>query len=166
MPELQAIDDERLARAGTMPVERRDPVLLSAMLLDDAAPVLRRLRASNADIERAAALARGPAAPPGQDARAVRRWLAAVGRAADDLLELHAMRHGAPAPWADQVAAVRERRDPLTRADLAVDGRDLQALGLSGPQLGQVLGVLLERVLDDPSRNTRDVLLAMAREVP
>jgi tRNA nucleotidyltransferase (CCA-adding enzyme) len=64
------------------------------------------------------------------------------------------------------VAAVRERRDPLTRADLAVDGRDLQALGLSGPRLGQVLGLLLERVLDDPSRNTRDVLLAIAREVP
>jgi tRNA nucleotidyltransferase (CCA-adding enzyme) len=166
MPELQAIDAERLARAGTMPVERRDPVLLSAMLLDDAAPVLRRLRASNADIERAAALARGPAAPPGHDARAVRRWLAAVGPAADDLLELHALRHGAPAPWTDQVAAVRERRDPLTRADLAVDGRDLQALGLSGPRLGQVLGLLLERVLDDPSRNTRDVLLAIAREVP
>jgi len=166
IPELQAIDAERLARAGTMPVERRDPVLLSAMLLDDAAPVLRRLRASNADIERAAALARGPAAPPGHDARAVRRWLAAVGPAADDLLELHALRHGAPAPWTDQVAAVRERRDPLTRADLAVDGRDLQALGLSGPRLGQVLGLLLERVLDDPSRNTRDVLLAIAREVP
>jgi tRNA nucleotidyltransferase (CCA-adding enzyme) len=166
MPELQAIDAERLARAGTMPVERRDPVLLSAMLLDDAAPVLRRLRASNADIERAAALARGPAAPPGHDAHAVRRWLAAVGPAADDLLELHALRHGAPAPWTDQVAAVRERRDPLTRADLAVDGRDLQALGLSGPRLGQVLGLLLERVLDDPSRNTRDVLLAIAREVP
>jgi hypothetical protein len=89
-----------------------------------------------------------------------------VGRAADDLLELHALRRGAPAPWADQVAAVRERRDPLTRADLAVDGRDLQGIGLSGPQLGQVLGLLLERVLDDPSCNTRDVLLAMAREVP
>jgi tRNA nucleotidyltransferase (CCA-adding enzyme) len=166
MPELQAIDDERLARAGTMPVERRDPILLSALLLDDAAPVLRRLRASNADIERAAALARGPAAPPGQDARAVRRWLAAVGRAADDLLELHALRHDTRAPWADEVAAVRERRDPLTRTDLAVGGRDLQALGLSGPRLGQVLGVLLERVLDDPSRNTRDALLAMAREAP
>jgi tRNA nucleotidyltransferase (CCA-adding enzyme) len=166
MPELQTIDDERLARAGTVPIERRDPVLLSALLLDDAAPVLRRLRASNADIERAAALSRGPAAPADTTARTVRRWLAAVGRAADDLLELHAVRDGAPAPWADEVAAVRERRDPLTRADLAVDGRDLHALGLSGPRLGRVLNVLLERVLDDPSRNTREALLAIAREVP
>src|SRR5262249_13029940 len=140
MPELQSLDAERLARAGTVPMEQRDPVLMSALLLDDAARPLRRRRASNADIERAAALARGPAAPTGLDPRSVRRWLAAVGRAADDLLDLYALRYGAPAPWADEVAAIRERRDPLTRADLAVDGRDLQSLGLSGRRIGQVLG--------------------------
>jgi tRNA nucleotidyltransferase (CCA-adding enzyme) len=62
------------------------------------------------------------------------------------------------------VAAVRERRDPLARGDLAVTGRDLQALGLAGRKLGEVLGVLLDRVLDDPGLNTRDALLAIARE--
>jgi tRNA nucleotidyltransferase (CCA-adding enzyme) len=62
------------------------------------------------------------------------------------------------------VAAIRERGEPLTRGDLAVTGRDLQALGLAGPKLGQVLGVLLDRVLDDPTLNTPDALLAIARE--
>jgi tRNA nucleotidyltransferase (CCA-adding enzyme) len=140
-------------------------VLLSALLMDDAAPLLRRLRASNAEIERAAAIARGPAGPAGDDARAVRRWLSAVGRAADDLLELHAIRTGSPAPWASEVEAARTRGDPLSRGDLALGGRELQALGLAGPRLGEVLGILLDRVLDDPALNTPDALRAIAREL-
>ena len=164
IPELGGVAAERLAAAAAVPLEQRDPVRLTALLIDDPAAVLRRLRASNADIDRAAALARGPAAPAGAEARAVRHWLAQVGRAADDLLELHAMRTGSPAPWAGEVAAVRERRDPLTRADLAVTGRDLQAIGLTGPRLGEMLGLLLDRVLDDPGLHTRDALLALARE--
>jgi tRNA nucleotidyltransferase (CCA-adding enzyme) len=164
IPELGGVAAARLAATTDVPLEQRDPVRLTALLIDDPAAVLRRLRASNADIERAAALARGPAAPAGADARAVRHWLAQVGRAADDLLELHAMRTGDPASWAGEVAAVRQRRDPLTRGDLAVTGRDLQAIGLTGPRLGEVLGLLLDRVLDDPALNTRDALLALARE--
>jgi tRNA nucleotidyltransferase (CCA-adding enzyme) len=164
IPELAGSAGAPESHADTVPLERRDPVLLSALLIDDAAPVLRRLRASNADIERAAAIARGPAAPAGADPRAVRRWLSAVGRAADDLLELHAIRTGGPAPWVSEVEAVRARRDPLSRGDLAVGGRELQALGLAGPRLGEVLGILLERVLDDPTLNTPDALLAIARE--
>jgi tRNA nucleotidyltransferase (CCA-adding enzyme) len=165
IPELAGVTAERLARAGTVSLERRDPVLLSALLLDDAAPVLRRLRASNAEVERAAAIARGPAEPAAGDVRAVRRWLSSVGRAADDLLELHAIRAGSPAEWAEQVAAVRDRRDPLTRGDLAISGRELQALGASGRRIGELLGALLDRVLDDPALNTPDALLALAREM-
>jgi hypothetical protein len=35
---------------------------------------------------------------------------------------------------------------------------------LAGPRLGEVLGLLLERVLDDPTLNTPEALLAIARE--
>ncbi len=164
MPELTAAPAERVARTGAAPLERRDPVLLTALLVDDAADVLRRLRASNAEIERAAAMGRGPAAPAGSDPRAVRHWLSTVGKAADDLMALHALRTGSPVPWADAVAHTRARRDPLARGDLAVSGRDLQALGAAGARIGEVLGLLLDRVLDDPSLNTRDALLALARE--
>jgi tRNA nucleotidyltransferase (CCA-adding enzyme) len=88
-----------------------------------------------------------------------------VGSAADDLLELHALRAGAPAPWTDAVRHARERRDPLTRGDLAVTGRDLQELGATGPRIGEVLAALLDRVLDDPGLNRRHTLLALAREM-
>jgi tRNA nucleotidyltransferase (CCA-adding enzyme) len=165
IPELASISPERLARAREVPAERRDPVLLSMLLLDDAAPVLRRLRASNAEVERAAAVTRGPASPSGGDARSVRRWLASVGRAADDLLTLEQLRTGAEAPWAPIVGEIRVRHEPLTRGDLAVTGADLQALGAEGRRIGELLAALLDRVLDDPSLNNRSTLLALAREL-
>jgi tRNA nucleotidyltransferase (CCA-adding enzyme) len=165
IPELASVPPARLERLREVPAERRDPVLLTMLLLVDAAPVLRRLRASNAEVERAAAVTRGPAAPSGGDARAVRRWLAAVGRAADDLLTLEQLSTGAEAPWATTVGEIRARREPLTRGDLAVTGADLQALGAVGPRIGELLAALLDRVLDDPSLNDRSTLLALAREL-
>jgi hypothetical protein len=48
----------------------------------------------------------------------------------------------------------------LTLKDLAVNGHDLQQLGIPpGPRLGEVLQVLLQRVLDNPACNTRAELL-------
>jgi tRNA nucleotidyltransferase (CCA-adding enzyme) len=165
IPELGSVSPALLARAREVPVARRDPVLLTMLLVNDAAPVLRRLRASNSEIERAVAVARGPAAPADQDPRAVRRWLAAVGRAADDLLALESLRTGAEPAWGGVVSEIRARHEPLTRGDLAISGADLQALGAAGPRIGELLAALLDRVLDDPGLNDRATLLALAREL-
>ena len=57
-----------------------------------------------------------------------------------------------------------DQHAPLSLPDLAINGHDLQRLGLlSGPRLGQILQTLLRHVLDDPSCNTRPHLLALAR---
>ena len=144
--------------------EPRDPVLLTTMLTGDPAAVLRRLRASNAEIARAAAIAAGPEAPATGDVADVRRWLARVNGAADDLLRRHELRTGISASWAATVAGIRERGEPLGRDQLALRGGDLLELGLSGPEVGQMIDRLLERVLEDPALNTRDTLLALVRE--
>jgi tRNA nucleotidyltransferase/poly(A) polymerase len=53
------------------------------------------------------------------------------------------------------------QKDPISVADLAIDGDDLRMMGIPpGPLVGRILQVLLDAVLDDPTRNTRDVLLA------
>jgi tRNA nucleotidyltransferase/poly(A) polymerase len=58
----------------------------------------------------------------------------------------------------------RERRHPHRLKDLAVDGSDLIAIGMTpGPELGRVLHDLLHDVIEDPSRNTKDELLQRAR---
>lgn len=63
---------------------------------------------------------------------------------------------------AEQVAA-----EPglLVERRLAIDGHDLQReLGISpGPEIGEILDRLTEVVLDDPSRNRREILLDLAR---
>ena len=50
--------------------------------------------------------------------------------------------------------------------DLAVSGRDLIAAGKKpGPELGRILDALLDEVLEDPGKNTREYLLARAAEL-
>ena len=151
---------------------------------------LHDLRFSNADVRvmtkqagdwillfqlKSSALSRGA---PLDDAT-IRRWAAVTGRT---LLVPHlrlaearwaAMRDaGVAAPTAAHVKSVYRRairisyRDPIELADLAVDGDDLQREGIArGPLLGKILRLMLEWVVEDPSRNTRDQLLARARAV-
>lgn len=60
----------------------------------------------------------------------------------------------------------RERSSPHRVGDLAVDGSDLIGLGYSeGPELGRTLERLLDEVVDDPARNTREGLLRRAKEL-
>ena len=146
------------------PLGNRDPVLLTALVCPGPVAVLRRLKASNAEIDRAAGLERGPEEPRALDQLSVRRWLADVGAAAGDLSALWVLRHGGEAPWSAAMAEIRRRRDPLTRADLAIHGDDLKELGIQGPRIGETLATLLDRVLDDPTLNTRESLLAIARK--
>ena len=57
----------------------------------------------------------------------------------------------------------RERASPHTLRDLAIDGSDLIAAGFKpGPELGRMLSELLTRVVEDPSKNTREQLLTEA----
>ncbi|MFL5579809.1 MAG: CCA tRNA nucleotidyltransferase [Gemmatimonadaceae bacterium] len=79
---------------------------------------------------------------------------------------------GDDAPSRAQAAAHYRRlvriafRDPIEIGDLAVDGEDLKGLGIPpGPELRKILVALLDWVLEDPARNTRDALLARARQL-
>jgi tRNA nucleotidyltransferase (CCA-adding enzyme) len=59
----------------------------------------------------------------------------------------------------------QEASKPHRLSDLAVDGSDLLELGYAeGPKLGGVLSGLLDDVVVDPSRNSRDWLLERAKE--
>jgi tRNA nucleotidyltransferase (CCA-adding enzyme) len=91
--------------------------------------------------------------------------MSVVGPAVDDLTEIWQLRHGREAPWRQTSRSIRAQGDPLTRANLAIDGSDLLALGVTGPAVGHILSALLERVLDNPRLNTREALLALAKEI-
>ena len=63
------------------------------------------------------------------------------------------------------MTAVLERHEPLGLHDLAIDGHALTSeLDLApGPVVGQLLEHLLEFVLAEPARNSREQLLDEAR---
>lgn len=112
----------------------------------------------------------------------LRRWLRRVGpELLEDLqavMRAIARAHaGSPEPPStatfDQIERLferarllLERAPPLTIGALALSGNDLrQELNLPpGPLLGRILQALLELVLEDPERNERGRLLALARE--
>ncbi|MBX3132811.1 MAG: hypothetical protein KF689_05430 [Gemmatimonadaceae bacterium] len=126
--------------------------------------------------ELAAALQQSATAPTSEAAVELRKIIAQAGRlmvpGLTRILWARAKAEGATA--ADGLAGLGLYRralrsaftDPLSIADLAVDGEDLQSAGIPpGKPLGDALKALLEWVLQDPSRNQRDELLARAREL-
>jgi hypothetical protein len=107
----------------------------------------------------------------------LRRWAAMTGRTRlASVLRLAAARWaaeraaGMSAPSAERVASVYRRavriayRDPIEIGDLAINGRDLEKAGITGPRVGEMLRMLLETVINDPAANSRDKLLMIIGE--
>jgi hypothetical protein len=126
-----------------------------------------RLRFANRDaarVEEAVAAMREPV-PAAADGSALRRWVARhrgawedAAAAVPDVGERDAV--------VSRVTAVLTSGAPLTLRELAVRGEDLRAAGVAeGPAMGRVLRQLLEATLDDPTLNTKEMLLARAREL-
>jgi tRNA nucleotidyltransferase (CCA-adding enzyme) len=142
----------------------RDPVLISSYLSADPVATLTRLRCSNAEIERGRRIAehRGSWPDPASGV-AVRKWLARVGPAADDLVAV-AGAEGSGEALREAVEAVRRSGAPLSVGGLAITGQDLLDLGVpKGPRVGEILRKLLDAVLEDPALNTRETLRDLAR---
>lgn len=144
------------------------------------ASALASLRVSRRRAKRVALLLRihpvDAAVDPSSDT-SVRRLLQRAGdENADALLALRRaeIRAGDPAQAEAALRGVRAIEESIARVrslgalalhrfDLALDGRAVtRALGFGpGPHVGEALRFLTERVLEDPSRNTREGLFAL-----
>jgi tRNA nucleotidyltransferase/poly(A) polymerase len=148
---------------------------------DLAAKALLRLRYPNSLRKRVVRIVRRHMFQPRKgDARRARRFLRRNGDdLAFDLLDhkqadLLGKRgtDGEPPPYEELAALDRFRQvvegelsSPHRLRDLAVDGNDLIGIGFKpGPQLGRILHELLDAVVDEPELNTRDQLIARAKE--
>jgi tRNA nucleotidyltransferase (CCA-adding enzyme) len=163
---------------GKPPTERRDP---DGVHFPDHAPVgaaaarevLRRLKASNAEIDHAVHLIAHHSGFPDPDAgdSALRQWLRVVGREwvpelfrlriADARARGEAGRRKCEAALRliRRVRRVLAANPPLEIGDLAVGGAELRRLGLRpGPRFGEILRTLLDRVIEEPALNTRERL--------
>ena len=136
--------------------------------------LLRRLKAPTALRERVVFLIEKHMAPLEADKKYLRRRLSRWG--AEAVAQLLALQR------ADRIATGTQVDDPrfgqidailaeiegenacLTLKDLAIGGRELMALGYSGPAIGQALNRLLELVLDEQVENEKNALLKALEE--
>ena len=60
---------------------------------------------------------------------------------------------------------ILDRGECVSVKELAVDGKDLIAAGVAqGKQIGEILSDLLEIVLEEPEKNTKETLLSYVKE--
>lgn len=188
--DLSAIDCLPPAGLRMRPMRRtlRLIALFSGSSAAELDQTLRNLRFSNAEIAWIGGIVRGwqsireemtaalTSSSPPEDAM-IRKWAATAGRtrlaSVMRLAEAHwaaARKVDIVAPSRQAVASVYRRavriayRDPIEVADLAIGGRDIESLGLSGPVVGSMLRRLLEAVISEPTMNRPDVLMGLARQ--
>ena len=139
-----------------------------------AAQITRRLRFSGEDSARILLLVEQHDRPLGDTDKLVRRRLSRIGEGRfRDLLAIKKGDAVGQGTHPEDIAWLYDMETRLNRilaADaclslrqLAVNGNDMAALGLSGPAVGEMLRALLDAVIDEQADNTRDALLAFAR---
>lgn len=140
-----------------------------------AAQILKRLRYDNHTTELVSRLVKWHDAAIEPEKKAVRRAASRMGKdlfplilevKAADLAAQSDYRRAEKQEWLEQLRGLYEEiereGDCLTIKDLAVNGRDLMRAGMEpGPQLGRTLQGLLEIVLEDPEKNTKEYLLSL-----
>lgn len=188
--ELLALDHLRLPMLAGRPqrLQTRLAGLFSAARRGTVLATLKALRFSNSDaawvaglVDRWHDMGRGMKeqmmqSEPPTDAT-LRAWAGRAGRTRLSPVLRIADAHwwaeresGKSAPTCERVESVYRRairiayRDPVEVSDLAVNGDDLLKAGITGKRLGETLRALLQYVLDDPSRNTRETLLQHAEQ--
>ena len=144
-----------------------------------AKQVLRRLKFDNDTIDRVVHLVRWHDYRFEQTPSGMRKAMSKIGKEAMELLfEVKRADTSAKNPdyWQQEYdkleAAIQLYRDILARdecvslKELNISGRELIAIGMEpGRQIGQLLNMLLDKVLEEPELNKRDSLLALAKDL-
>jgi tRNA nucleotidyltransferase (CCA-adding enzyme) len=138
--------------------------------------LLRQLKAPNSLREQVVTLISHHMTKLPADKKLLRRWLGRLGEESMDQLlllqesDMGSKGTGIPREM-DQfprirqlLKEIREENSCLSLKDLAVNGHDLMALGITGKAIGRTLNFLLEQVLDEKLPNHRDSLLTAATE--
>lgn len=143
--------------------------------MDKTVEILKRLKFDNETIRQAARLVRYHDYRMEPSPKAIRRVAYMIGPELFwNLLEVQSADLAAQSEYQreEKESRVREVRviyqrileegNALSVKDLAIGGNDLRAAGMKpGPQMGVVLNLLLDAVLDEPELNTKEKLMEL-----
>ncbi len=130
-----------------------------------AEEILRDLKSDNETIAGVRTLVAWSGRDIDEDAPSVRR---AMSRMSPELWDANILLNDCSDRIKELTSEIRDRGDCLSLKDLAVTGQDLMDAGIRpGREMGLILNDMLQAVLEDPSRNTREYLLgALENFVP
>ena len=141
---------------------------------DMAETILQELKAPNALRQRVVQLIAAHMTRPLPEKKFLRRQLSSMGwEAYEQLLQLQEadLAGKGAGEWDVDFAAIRSLLEEIRAADaclslkaLAVNGRDLMALGLKGREVGNTLNALLDQVIDENLPNAKEALLDFVRK--
>ena len=170
------IEPERIAVSARLPARKslRWAAFLRHQSAEEAKQILRELKLDNDTVASVGTLVQWWRQPVGQTQAEIRRTMSRMSpELFDDLLCLKTetpdcgLIPETPAQLADILAAaarIRDRGDCISLKTLAVTGSDLIAAGIRpGRELGAILARLLELVIEDPERNTKEKLMNEVR---
>ncbi len=64
-----------------------------------------------------------------------------------------------------ELSAIIEKKEPFTLSMLAVNGEEIMNTGISkGPECGRILALLLDKVIENPNLNDKNMLLTLAKQ--
>ena len=147
------------------------------MSAEAADAILRRLKAPTALREGAAVLIRHHMTRLEEDKRLLKRRVRILGwETMEQLLQLQEADMGSKGTGEEQdfdqfrriralLEEIRAENACLTLRDLAVNGKDMMALGLRGAEIGKTLNTLLDAVTEERVPNEREALLRYAGEM-
>ena len=136
--------------------------------------ILRRLKAPTALREEVTALIRHHMTRLEEDKRLLKRRVRSLDwETVEELLQLQEADMGSKGTGEEQdfdqfrriralLGEIRAENACLRLQDLAVNGKDMMALGLRGPDIGKTLNALLDAVLEERVPNDREALLREA----
>ncbi|HHV79410.1 MAG TPA: HD domain-containing protein [Firmicutes bacterium] len=142
---------------------------------DMAVSIMTRLKMDKATIEETSVLVREHMRPIAWEPAPLRRLIRKLGSLIFDWLDLKRadlIASGEPRAaeafgvLEERIKQILEAKEPLHVSDLAVSGHDvMEALELKpGPLVGEALAYLLEKVIEDPARNRKEVLVSLLHE--
>lgn len=143
-----------------------------------AQSVLKRLKVSNEIYDRVMFLVPIHDMHIGTDRKKIKKWLSKAGESnLRDLIEVKRADKLAQNPQMTrqelnnlditqrELDAVIAEGEPFTVKDLAVNGNDMLSLGLQGKQIGNVLNMLLDKVINNELENEKDSLISYVKRV-
>lgn len=159
------LDTTRFSKVNTLPNDFACRMAFCLSNQENAEKYTTTLKLSNAVSARIKKLARFAEAPldASSDGK-LRRLMSVCGDDIKHLLKIKSALGEDVSGIPERVEAIKARGDCLYIRQLAVDGRDLGEMGISGKDVGNTLDKLLDAVLDNPELNTKDSLMAMIKD--